>query len=89
MRALIGMFAHGNQARFHAVDGAGYRFIAVQVILLDALNPQVAARLASAFNRWRKFDPARQALMREQLLRLMDKPNLSADVFEIVSKNLN
>ena len=89
VRALIGMFAHGNQARFHAVDGAGYRFIADQVILLDALNPQVAARLASAFNRWRKFDPARQALMREQLLRLMDKPNLSADVFEIVSKNLN
>ena len=88
VRALLGMFAHGNQVRFHAANGEGYRFIAEQVALLDELNPQVAARLASAFNRWRRFDPPRQALMREQLLALMDRPKLSSDVFEIVSKSL-
>ncbi|MFO1386439.1 MAG: aminopeptidase N [Chitinivorax sp.] len=88
VRALLGMFAHGNQLRFHAADGEGYRFIAEQVAVLDELNPQLAARMASAFNRWRRFDPARQALMREQLLALMDRPKLSSDVFEIVSKSL-
>ena len=56
MRSLISSFCHGNQVRFHAADGAGYEFCAEQVIALDALNPQVAARLARAFDRWKKFD---------------------------------
>ncbi len=89
VRALIGMFAHGNQACFHAMDGEGYRFVADMVWQIDSLNPQVASRLASAFNRWRRFDPQRQEQMKAQMLRLMDKADLSPDVFEIISKSLN
>ena len=58
--ALIRTFA-ANHVRFHAADGGGYEFLADQVIALDALNPQVAARMARAFDRWRKFDAGRQA----------------------------
>ncbi len=68
--------------------GAGYRFLADQVLDLDPLNPQVAARLLSALSRWRRFDMARQALMKRELARIAAKPNLSRDVFEIVSKSL-
>ena len=86
--ALIGAFGSGNQARFHAADGAGYAFLADQILRLDPLNPQIASRLAAPFARWRRFDPGRQALMREQLQRLADTADLSRDVFEIVSKSL-
>ena len=88
VRALIGAFAGGNPARFHAADGAGYRFLADHVLELDRLNPQVAARIAGPFTQWRKYDDARQALMREQLQRLLDEPGLSKDVYEVVSKSL-
>ncbi|MGH8723861.1 MAG: aminopeptidase N, partial [Burkholderiales bacterium] len=59
--ALIRGFA-ANHVRFHAADGGGYRFLADQVIALDALNPQVAARMARAFDRWRRFEESRQSL---------------------------
>jgi len=88
VRALIGAFAHGNPACFHAADGSGYRFVADRVLQLDPLNPQVAARLVSAFNRWRKYDTPRQALMIEQLQRIQRQPSLSRDVAEIVGKAL-
>jgi len=88
VRALIGAFAHGNPACFHAADGSGYRFVADRVLQLDPLNPQVAARLVSAFNRWRKYDTPRQALMTEQLQRIQRQPSLSRDVAEIVGKAL-
>ena len=58
--ALIRAFA-ANHVRFHAADGAGYAFLADQVIAIDKLNPQVAARMARGFDRWKRFDPARQA----------------------------
>jgi aminopeptidase N len=89
VRALIGSFAHRNLVRFHAADGAGYRFLADQVLRLDPLNPQVAARLAGAFNRWRKYDPGRQALARAELQRMLAASGLSRAVFEIVSRALN
>ncbi|MFH1044429.1 MAG: aminopeptidase N, partial [Pseudomonadota bacterium] len=57
--ALIRGFC-ANQVRFHAADGGGYAFLADQVIAIDAFNPQVAARLARAFDRWRKFDAGRR-----------------------------
>jgi len=88
VRALIGAFAHGNPAAFHAGDGGGYRFVADRVLQLDPLNPQIAARLVSAFNRWRKYDPGRQALMTEQLRRIQRQQTLSRDVAEIVGKAL-
>jgi len=56
VRALIGGFCHGNHLHFHAADGSGYAFAADQVLALDPINAQIAARLARAFDRWRKFD---------------------------------
>jgi len=73
---------------FHRADGAGYRFLADQVITLNALNPQIASRLLTPLTRWRKYAPARQAQMREQLQRIMAEPDLSPDVYEVVSKSL-
>jgi aminopeptidase N len=88
VRALISSFCHGNQVRFHAPDGSGYAFCAEQVIALDALNPQVAARLARAFDRWRKFDAGRQAHARSALERIRATPSLSRDTLEVVSRAL-
>ncbi|WP_207481516.1 aminopeptidase N [Arenibaculum pallidiluteum] len=86
--ALIGGFAGGNIVRFHDASGAGYRFLADQVIRLDALNPQVASRMVKPFSRWRKYDAGRQALMRAELERITAVKGLSRDVFEIASKSL-
>jgi aminopeptidase N len=88
VRALIGAFSQGNLARFHTADGAGYRFLADAVIELNGLNPQVAARLVSAFSRWRRYDEERQEHMRVQLERILNTPTLSNDVREIVSRSL-
>jgi aminopeptidase N len=85
--ALIGGF-RSNQVRFHAADGAGYRFLADQVIALDALNPTVAARMARGFDRWRKFDAGRQAHAKAALERIRDTQGLSTDTFEVVSRGL-
>ena len=88
VRALIGAFANQNLIGFHRGDGAGYRFLAERIIELNTLNPQIASRLCTPLTRWRKFDAARQALMREQLQRIMALEGLSPDVFEVVSKSL-
>jgi aminopeptidase N len=85
--ALIRAFA-SNHVRFHAADGSGYAFLADQVIRLDTLNPQVAARMARAFDRWRKFDQPRQAKAKTALERIRDAKGLSRDVGEIVTKAL-
>ncbi len=85
--ALIRSFS-ANQVRFHAADGGGYAFLADQVIALDALNPQVAARMARGFDRWRKFDERRQARARAELERIRGREGLSKDVAEIVAKAL-
>jgi aminopeptidase N len=86
-RALIGSFGR-NMLLFHAADGSGYRFIADQVLVIDRFNPQVASRLVQLFNRWKKLEPLRRALMKAELERLAAS-ELSKDVYEIVSKNLN
>ena len=85
--SLIRAFA-ANHVRFHGADGAGYAFIGDQVLALDRLNPQVAARIARAFDRWKRFDPARKAKSRIQLERIRDAEGLSKDVAEIVQKAL-
>jgi aminopeptidase N len=85
--ALIGAFT-ANHVRFHAADGSGYEFVAEQIIALDKLNPQVAARIARAFDRYRKFDEGRQLHARAALERIRDTPALSKDVSEIVTKGL-
>ncbi|HEX7813471.1 MAG TPA: DUF3458 domain-containing protein, partial [Burkholderiales bacterium] len=87
-RSVIGSFCSGNHVRFHAADGSGYAFAADQVIALDALNPQVAARLARSFDRWRKFEPARQQHSRSALERIRATAALSKDTMEVVTKAL-
>ncbi|MEQ8232148.1 MAG: aminopeptidase N, partial [Gammaproteobacteria bacterium] len=89
VRAVIGAFCQGNHAGFHAADGSGYDFAAEQVIALDAINAQVAARLARAFDRWKKFDAARQAHARRALERIKATAGLSKDTFEVVTRALD
>jgi aminopeptidase N len=78
-----------NHVRFHAADGEGYRFLAGQIQILDGINPQVAARLARCFDRWKRFDGGRQAHAREALEQLRRHPGLSRDVGEIVARALD
>ncbi len=88
VRALVGAFASGNPVRFHAPDGAGYSFLADQIIKLDGLNPQVAARMVAPLTRWKKYDEARQRMMQECLERILRQPGLSPDVTELATKGL-
>jgi len=88
VRSLVGAFCAGNPVRFHAADGAGYRFLVDRVLELDRLNPQVAARLLRGMTRWRRFDQQRQHLMQSELQRVVDTAGLSSDVFEIATKSL-
>ena len=85
--SLIRTFC-GNFVRFNAADGGGYAFAADRIIEIDRLNPQVASRVARAFDRWKKFDAGRQAHARAALLRIRDAEALSTDVGEIVGKAL-
>lgn len=87
IRALIQVFASGNPAGFHNIDGSGYAFIADEVIEIDRTNPQVAARLASSFDTWRKHTNERKALMQTQLERIQENAT-SPDTREIVSRSL-
>jgi aminopeptidase N len=88
LRALVGTFSQANQLYFHDASGEGYRFLADEVLTLDPDNPQVAARMVQALGLWRRFDPARQALMKAQLQRIHDTKGLSTNTFEMVSKSL-
>jgi aminopeptidase N len=88
VRALIGAFA-GNHLRFHQADGAGYRLVGQVIRTLDPMNPQVAARLAGAFETWRRYDPARQELMRAELEAILKLPGISPNLFEVASKVLH
>ena len=87
-RSLIFSFCNGNPVRFHAEDGSGYAFWAEQVIALDVLNPQVAARLARSLDRWRKYVPSLQQKMCAALAKVAKSPRLSSDVLEVVTKSL-
>lgn len=88
VRSLYGVFAMSNPTGFHRRDGEGYALIGNAVRVLDASNPQVAARLVGAFSQWRRFDVQRQTQMRDQLTQLSASADLSPDVFEIVTKSL-
>jgi aminopeptidase N len=88
VRSLVGAFAHRNFAAFHAPDGAGYGFVAEQVLALDAGNPQLASSIAGAFTLWKRFGEPRRAMMQAQLERIARHPGLSNDVVEIVGRTL-
>ena len=87
LRALIATFA-ANPTRFHAPGGGGYRLLSDRVVALDRTNPQVAARLAGAFGRWRRFVEPQSGLMRAELERIRDAGPRSPDVHEIVLRSL-
>lgn len=88
VRALIGTFAQVNQVRYHDPSGAGYEFLSDFILRLDPINPQIAARLSSAFTQWKRYDDRRKALMKRELEKIQHHPGLSRDVYEIVSKSL-
>jgi aminopeptidase N len=88
-RSLIFAFCNANPSQFHAEDGSGYIFWAEQVITLNKLNPQVAARLARSLDRWRKYAPHLREKMRAALEEVAATPGLSNDVLEVVTKSLS
>ena len=87
-RSLLHTFALENPLYFHAADGSGYRWIAAQVVALDRLNPQVASRLARAFDRWKKYDAGRQAHARAALEAIRAAEGLSSNVGEVIDRAL-
>ena len=87
VRALVGAFG-GNHLRFHGLDGAGYRLVGGVIRALDPINPQVAARLAGAFESWKRYDGARQALMRHELETIRAQAGISPNLFEVTGKML-
>ena len=88
VRSLIGQFCRNNAVNFHAIDGSGYQFLVEQILILDKLNPQIASRQMGAFNSWQQYDQKRQGMMRAALEKIAKQTDLSADVYEIVTKYL-
>jgi aminopeptidase N len=88
VRALVGVFAMTNQTQFNRPDGAGYDFLADTVLALDPVNPQVAARLTTAYRSWRALEPARRARAEAALRRVAAESSLSRDLREIVERSL-
>jgi aminopeptidase N len=88
LRALVGAFAQGNPTQFNRADGGGYAFLADQLLKIDPKNPQLAARLATAFRSWRIMEAGRRAKAQEQLERIKRTPGLSRDLSDIVERAL-
>lgn len=88
VRSLLGAFCQANPFHFHAASGEGYALLGSYVRRIDDFNPQLAARLVSAFNHWRRYDEKRQSLMREQLELILERPGISRDVAEVAGKSL-
>jgi aminopeptidase N len=87
VRALIGSFANNN-IHFHAKDGSGYEYIGDKILELDSVNPQVASRLAGAFRPYQLMVEENKNKMEKQLRRIIAHPNLTKNVYEILSKIL-
>jgi aminopeptidase N len=88
VRALLGSFASANQTAFHRPDGAGYRLFADTVLRIDRGNPQLAARLATAFRSWKSLEPVRQDAARRVMLALAGETDLSTDLRDILERTL-
>ncbi|MEM8749435.1 MAG: aminopeptidase N [Pseudomonadota bacterium] len=88
-RSLLAPFASNNPTAFHQEDGAGYAMFAEQILALDDINPQIAARLLTLMNNWKVFDSKRRAAAKTHLKRIAEYPTLSRDTKEIVEKFLS
>jgi aminopeptidase N len=87
-RSVIFSYCSGNPGGFHRGDAAGYVFWSERVVELDAINPQVAARLARALDRWKKLAEPLRSAAREAIARVAARPDLSNDVREVVTRAL-
>ena len=87
VRSLIGAFCQ-NHRQFHHHSGRGYEFLTGQIIRIDRINPQIAARLSSPLISWKRYEAGRKSLMRNALETIQGTDGLSRDVYEIVSKGL-
>ncbi|RDS78989.1 aminopeptidase N [Dyella monticola] len=87
-RSLLGAFASTNPSGFHRTDGAGYQLLGERLVQLDALNPQIAARLATAFNGWQRLEPMRRVVARRALETLVQRQGLSPNLSEIIGNVL-
>ena len=88
VRALIGAFTQGNFVNFHQEDGAGYELLGDCIVELDEINPQVAARLVGSLGLWRRYNERRQLLMKNQLERIINRPKISRDSYDVVQRLL-
>ncbi len=88
VRSLIGGFVSANLVNFHNLDGSGYTFLSDCILEIDKMNPQIASRLVTPFTKWKKFDAARQNLIKGHLEKIANTKGISKDVFEITSKSL-
>jgi aminopeptidase N len=86
VRSLIGAFSQSNPVNFHSANGEGYAFLADQVIELNTINPQIASRMLTPLAALGRYDDPRQAMMRTELERILQTPDLSRDVYEVASK---
>ena len=88
VRSLYTAFAINNPVKFHDASGKGYAFLRDAIIELNAINPQIAARMVTPLREWKRYTPALQALMKAALEAVLATPALSGDVYEVVSKSL-
>jgi len=89
VRSLYSAFALNNPVKFHDPSGQGYALLRNVIVELNTINPQIASRLVTPLREWKRYTPVLQIQMKEALQTIMDTPNLSNDVFELVSKSLN
>ena len=87
VRAVVGAFAGQNLGAFHAADGAGYQLLAETIAQADAINPALAARLATAFEQWRSIEKTSRAKAKSVMETLMSQ-NLSKNTADILSRAL-
>jgi len=87
-RALIGGFAMANPTQFNRADGHGYQYVAESVLQIDLKNPQVAARIMTAFRSWRTLEPGRRGKAADTLAQIANQTNLSRDLRDIVERTL-
>jgi aminopeptidase N len=88
LRALVSTFANFNPVRFHDPSGAGYRFLADQILVVDSFNPMTAARLVDPLGGWRRYKPELGDLMKAELTRIAGARGLSKNVYELVTRAL-
>ncbi len=88
LRSLVAAFASANPLQFHAEDGSGYDYLAAWIVRLNKQNPQIASRMLTPLTRWKRYPVDKQVKMKSALQSVMDTPDLSPDVYEVVSKSL-